>query len=140
VFFIHHVAQEIRAVKVLARLGEETRAALERLYPEGLVRKFPDPVRTEEGSRARVILPRPDFDAYVRLALDEIRHHGEGSIQVARRLRFLLEDLLRAAPERRRTELRLQLQAPDADAADGARRTASTTAIARRGSPQGHGP
>jgi uncharacterized membrane protein len=274
VFFIHHVSQEIRAVNVLERLGDETRAALEHLFPEGLgheplsvegqrpsgppslnvlhdgpsgvtiavaegriwelacsanvtvrlvpmigdfvphrsvlfdvwgdasrldtdalaetvaigrertfrqdpgfgfrgivdiaeralspgindpttavqaidqlhdllrrlcTRRFPDPVRADEHGVPRVVLPRPDFDAYVRLALDEIRMYGAGSVQVVRRLRFLLEDLLEVAPPGRCKELRRQLHALDA-AARAESSPASPLESIRRSSRQGHGP
>jgi uncharacterized membrane protein len=36
VFYIHHMAQAIRAVSVLRSVGDETRAAIARLYPEGI--------------------------------------------------------------------------------------------------------
>ena len=102
-------------------------------------RRFPDPVRTDDSGRVRVILPRPDFDAYVRLSLDEIRHYGEGSVQVARRLRFLVQDLLQVAPPRRRSELRHQLHALDASMSSGAQGTATSDEILRSPSRQGHG-
>ncbi len=34
--YLHHIAQSIRAVVVIRRIGAETRQALERLFPEGL--------------------------------------------------------------------------------------------------------
>ena len=36
VYYIHHMAQSIRAVSVLRSVGDETRAAIARLYPEGV--------------------------------------------------------------------------------------------------------
>ncbi len=36
VYYIHHMAQMIRAVSVLRSVGDETRAAIARLYPEGV--------------------------------------------------------------------------------------------------------
>jgi uncharacterized membrane protein len=102
-------------------------------------RRFPDPVRVDGENRARVILPRPDFDACVRLALDEVRHFGSGSVQVVRRVRFLLEDLLQVAPPSRRAELRRQLHALDA-AEPEAPRVTSHPAVLHRPSRQGHGP
>jgi uncharacterized membrane protein len=274
VFFIHHVAQSIRAVNVLARLGDETRAAIARLYPEGLgedppgghasrpsgepslvvlhrgrsgvviavaeeriwqlaeeagvtlalavmpgdfvasgsalfevfgdpsrlddealgetvaigrertlrqdaafgirsivdvaeralspgvndpttavqaldelhdllrrlcTRRFPDPVRADRAGVPRVIVRRPDFDAYVRLALDEIRAYGGASVQVVRRMRFLVDDLLQVAPPPRRSELRLQRIALERLATEHAD-ASPTRGLLQRPSPQGHGP
>jgi len=34
--YLHHIAQSIRAIVIIQRIGEDTRRALERLYPEGL--------------------------------------------------------------------------------------------------------
>jgi uncharacterized membrane protein len=104
-------------------------------------RRFPDPVRVDEQGISRVVLPRPDFDAYVRLALDEIRAYGHGSVQVVRRLRFLLEDLLSIAPPGRCGELQLQLRA--LDAALLAETPPAALALGKtlsRPSRQGHGP
>lgn len=44
VFYIHHMAQSIRAVTVLRTVGAETREAIERLYPEGVGEDPEDPV------------------------------------------------------------------------------------------------
>jgi hypothetical protein len=45
----------------------------------------------------------------VHLACTEIRHCGAGSIQVVRRMRSLLENLMQSLPPHRHAELRLQL-------------------------------
>jgi uncharacterized membrane protein len=45
----------------------------------------------------------------VRLAVTEIRHFGGESIQVARRLRAMLEDLIQTLPELRAALLRREL-------------------------------
>lgn len=101
--------------------------------------RFPAAVRKDEDGTLRLICPRPDWDSYVRLAVDEVRRSGEGSIQVARRLRFMLEDLLRVAPAFRRDALERQLALLEAsversfeDSRDAER--------AGRASAQGHGP
>lgn len=104
------------------------------------VRRFPAPARTDRTGRVRVILPRPDFDSYVRLSLDEIRFYGAGSVQIVRRLRFLLEDLLAVAPPSRRAELRRQLHALDGELSDGVTQRVSSPAVLRQASAQGHGP
>lgn len=44
VFYIHHMAQAIRAVSVLRSVGAETREAVARLYPEGVGEDPEDPV------------------------------------------------------------------------------------------------
>ena len=48
------------------------------------------------------------------LAFDEIRGYGANSLQVARRLRAVLEDLLASTPPQRHAALREQLARLDA--------------------------
>jgi len=43
----------------------------------------------------------PDWEDFVQLAVTEIRHFGGQSIQVARRLRAMLENLIQTLPESR---------------------------------------
>lgn len=56
----------------------------------------------------------PSWEDYLTLALDETRHYGEGSVQIMRRLRALLEDLRDAVPEFRRPPIDVQLDLVDA--------------------------
>ena len=56
----------------------------------------------DDSGRVLVRFPAPQWDAFVALALDEIILYGAGSIQVARRLSALLDDLLASAPPSRR--------------------------------------
>ena len=102
-------------------------------------RRFPSPSRLDAQGGLRLVLPRPDWAAIVRLALDEIRHSGEGAIQVARRLRFLLEDLLQVAPDFRRPELQRQLSLLEASVERGFS-DGREAAMAHEASAQGHGP
>ncbi|NVJ02180.1 DUF2254 domain-containing protein [Myxococcus sp. AM009] len=104
-----------------------------------VLRRFPSLRRLDDQGVPRLICPRPDFNDYVRLSMDEIREYGEGSIQVARRLRFLLEDLLRVAPDFRRAELERQRALLDANVTRGFA-DARVAEEARRAGPQGHGP
>jgi uncharacterized membrane protein len=69
------------------------------------VRRFPSRERAIDGT-VRLVLSRPGWDDYVRLAVDEIHEAGDGQIQVDRRLRSMLEDLRSIAPEDRLTVLR----------------------------------
>lgn len=50
------------------------------------------------------------FDDLVHLAFDEIRHYGGGDLQVVRRVRAALEDLLRVAPSHREAVLEEMLR------------------------------
>ena len=59
--------------------------------------------------RARLVYRTPVWEDYVKLAITEIRHFGGNSIQVIRRLRAMLDDLLRALPESRRASLEEEL-------------------------------
>jgi uncharacterized membrane protein len=71
-------------------------------------RGFPAEKRADASGRVRLIIPRPGWDAYVHLALDEIRQYGCGSLQVMRRMRAVLDDLLSVAPPHRRACLEQQ--------------------------------
>jgi uncharacterized membrane protein len=65
-------------------------------------------VRDSTG-RLRLVYRTPNWDDFVRLAVTEIRHFGCESIQVARRLRAMLENLIQTLPESRRSLLRQEL-------------------------------
>jgi uncharacterized membrane protein len=51
--------------------------------------------------RLRLVYPTPQWEDFVALAVSEIRLFGASSIQVARRLRAMLEHLARALPDPR---------------------------------------
>jgi uncharacterized membrane protein len=59
--------------------------------------------------RLRLVYRTPDWEDFVRLAVTEIRHFGGESIQVARRLRAMLENLIQTLPESRAALLRQEL-------------------------------
>ncbi len=54
--------------------------------------------------------PTPDWEDYVYLAVTEIRHFGGTSIQVARRLRAMLENLIQTVTDERAALLSLELE------------------------------
>jgi len=60
-------------------------------------RHLPSPQRLDSRGALRLVLPAPGWEDYVHLALDEIRRYGGGSLQVARRLRALLDDVASVA-------------------------------------------
>jgi uncharacterized membrane protein len=51
--------------------------------------------------RLRLTYRTPNWEDFVQLAITEIRHFGATSIQVARRLRAMLEDLIQTLPDHR---------------------------------------
>ena len=58
--------------------------------------------------KLRVIVPTPSWDEYLAIAVTEIRQYGCTSIQVIRRLRRMLDDLLDAAPAAYEPSLRAE--------------------------------
>ena len=63
----------------------------------------------DERGRLRLVYPTPQWEDFVALAVSEIRLFGASSIQVARRLRAMLEHLAGALPEPRIPPLREEL-------------------------------
>ncbi len=102
-------------------------------------RDYPAPCRFDETGALRLMLPRPAWDDHLRLAIEEIRLLGAGQLQISRRLRFLLEDLLTIAPPARRGELEHQLSLLRASVVRGFP-SRDERASAEAASPQGNGP
>jgi uncharacterized membrane protein len=65
-------------------------------------------VRDHTG-RLSLVYRTPDWEDFVRLAVTEIRQYGCTSIQVSRRLRAMLEDLIEALPSTRAPLLQREL-------------------------------
>jgi len=65
-------------------------------------------VRDSSG-RVRLVYRTPDWGDFDRLAVTEIRQFGGGSIQVVRRLRAMLENLIQTLPPERASFLRQEL-------------------------------
>jgi uncharacterized membrane protein len=64
----------------------------------------------DQAGRVRLVYRTPDWGDFVRLAVTEIRQFGGASIQVARRLRAMLETLIQTLPEERAALLRQELE------------------------------
>jgi len=62
----------------------------------------------------RLIFRTPDWDDFVQLAIREIRHYGAEHFQVARRLRSMIESLMRTLPTERHRALAAELSLLDA--------------------------
>jgi uncharacterized membrane protein len=72
-------------------------------------RRMEDERVRDATGRLRLIFRTPDWDDFVQLAVTEIRHFGGESIQIARRLRAMLENLIETLPEQRAPLLRQEL-------------------------------
>ena len=64
---------------------------------------------TDQTRQVRLIYRRPNWDDFVLLATTEIRHYGRDSIQVQRRLRAMLKDLIETLPPPRAPILQKEL-------------------------------
>ena len=64
---------------------------------------------TDASGKLRVIIRTPNWEDFVNLACTELRRYGADSIQVVRRLRAMIENLIRTLPEDRHAALRAQL-------------------------------
>lgn len=58
----------------------------------------------------RLVYRTPDWEDFVHLSVTEIRQYGRDSIQIMRRLRAMLENLIQTLPERRAPMLRLEME------------------------------
>jgi uncharacterized membrane protein len=72
-------------------------------------RRLDEGIARDAGGKPRVVYGTPDWPDYVLLAVSEIRQYGEGSLQIARRLRAVLEHLLASLPESRHPALQQEL-------------------------------
>lgn len=90
------------AVQAIDRLHDGLRQLARRPFPSGEYRDDTGTIRL----RVRHIT----WEGYVLLAFEEIRQLGAGSVQITRRLRDALDDLLTVAPPERRPPLERQLR------------------------------
>jgi len=64
---------------------------------------------TDSAGQLRLMYRTPNWEDFVHLAVTEIRQYGRDSIQIMRRLRAMLENLIETLPERRAPLLRQEL-------------------------------
>ncbi len=77
-------------------------------------RKLRGEVIVDDGGRPRVIFRPPNWEDYVQVACSEIRACGANNLQVARRMRAMLENLRSTLAEYRRAALDTELDLLDA--------------------------
>jgi len=99
-------------------------------------------LRTDEmldkSGHLAVILRTPNWQDFVHLAFTEIRQCGAQNMQVARRLRAMIENLVQTLPERRHPALLQELQLLDREI-EKYFRYPEDLALARVGDAQGLG-
>ena len=64
---------------------------------------------TDDEGQPRVIFRTPNWEDFVHMTFREIRQCGAGSLQVARRLRAVIENLLETLPQHRHAALQQEL-------------------------------
>ena len=67
----------------------------------------------DEAGRLRLAYRTPDWEDFVGLAITEIRQFGRDSIQIVRRMRAMLENLIDTVPPDRAGLLRAELELLD---------------------------
>jgi uncharacterized membrane protein len=86
---------------------------LHRLLGQVGKRQLSDEMIHDQAGALRVIFRTPNWQDYVNLAFSEIRRCGADNFQVARRLRAMIENLIRTLPEHRHAALQQQLMLLD---------------------------
>jgi uncharacterized membrane protein len=93
---------------------------------------------SDSKGRLRVIFHTPNWEDYVHITFEEIRQYGAGSLQVARRMRAMIENLIQTLPEHRGAALREELRLLDLALAN-YHKFPEDLALARIPDPQGLG-
>jgi predicted membrane protein DUF2254 len=96
-----------------------------------------DEIRDEAGE-PRLVFRTPNWEGFVQLTCTEIRHCSASSVEIMRRLRSMLENLMQTLPPHRHAELRQQLDLLDR-VIDGQYAFPDDRTIARIADPQGLG-
>lgn len=117
--FAFRIIVDIGIKALSAAINDPTTAMLsidqlQRLLREVGTRRLHGDEVTDGAGRVRLIFRTPDWDDFVQLAVREIRYYGAGHFQVARRLRSMIESLMRTLPEERHAALAAELALLDA--------------------------
>jgi len=72
-------------------------------------RRLDEGVVEDDSGRVRLVYRTPDWEDFVQLAVTEIRQFGATCIQITRRLRAMLENLIETLPEERTVLLHREL-------------------------------
>ncbi len=112
--FIFRMLVDIAAKALSPAINDPTTAVLALDQIHHLLRivamRHLDEGQTHDATgRWHLLYRTPNWEDFVRLAITEIRLFGGNSIQIARRLRAMLENLIQILPEQRRAVLQQEL-------------------------------
>lgn len=79
------------------------------LLRDAMFRHFPSGTHPDGRGVVRLVVPVVSWVDLLRMGVEEIRHYGADSIQVSRRLRVMLQDLISVAPAPYRPALESEL-------------------------------
>jgi len=112
--FIFRIIVDIASKALSPAINDPTTAVLavdqlHHLLRDVGTRYLADGREKDRAGEVRLVYRTPDWDDFVQLSITEIRHYGSDSIQVMRRLRAMLENLITTLPERRAPVLHREL-------------------------------
>ena len=112
--FAFRIIVDIAAKALSPAINDPTTAVLaidqvHNLLREVGARRLDTGMVHDSAGELRVVYRTPDWEDFVGLAITEIRQFGASSIQVARRMRAMLEDLITRLPPGRASALRQEL-------------------------------
>jgi uncharacterized membrane protein len=113
--FAFRIIVDIAAKALSPAINDPTTAVLaidqlHRLLRQVGRRRLSDAGIRDETGQLRLLVNTPNWDDYLHLAVTEMRHFGASSIQVTRRLRAMLDQLLQVLPPHRHPTLQQELR------------------------------
>jgi uncharacterized membrane protein len=141
--FAFRIIVDIALKALSAAINDPTTAVIAIDQLHRLLRKAgKQHLRTDEilgkSGQLLVIFRTPNWEDFVHLAFTEIRHCGAQNMQIARRLRAMIENLIQTLPKHRHPALQQELQLLDREI-EKQFRYPEDLAIARVGDSQGLG-
>jgi uncharacterized membrane protein len=113
--FAFRILVDIAAKALSPAINDPTTAvlAIDQIHPllRAIGNRYLDTEAILDATAASgVVFRTPDWEDYVTVAVSEIRQYGASSLQVVRRLRAMLDDLMGSLPEIRRPPIEAQLR------------------------------
>ena len=113
--FAFRIIVDIAAKALSPAINDPTTGVLaldqiHRLLRELATRQLDSGRMADADGRLRLVYRTPQWDDVVSLSVTEIRHFGRESIQIVRRMRAMLENLIKAVPPHRAALLRVELE------------------------------